>query len=121
MRVLVCIEVRGPEPGIENPTDLAQQFIVYVDAAESDRSRELGHGSRKGRLTDEYKVNTDIECRILASKAHRVVESRAGRHERSGGKNAFAMGLDDTLVDVARETEIVSVNHQPAHVRKWPA
>jgi hypothetical protein len=31
------------------------------------------------------------------------------------------MSLDDTLVDVARETEIVSVNHQPAHVRKWPA
>jgi len=105
------IEVRGPEPGVKNAADLAQQFFMDADAAEGQGAHELSHGSRKRRLTHQNQMNADIERGILASEAHSVVEGRAGRHQRGSGEDAFAMGLDNTLVDVVRETEIVGVNH----------
>src|SRR5258708_10361038 len=103
------IEMRGPEPGVENAADLAQQFIVDADAAEGHGAYELSHGSRKRRLTHQNQMNADIERGIFASEARGVVERRAGRHQRGGGEDALPTGLDDTLVDIAPATEIVRV------------
>ena len=82
-----------------------------ANTAEGHGACELSHGSRKRRLTHQNQVNADIKRRVFVSEAHGVAEGRTGRHQRGGGKDASAMGLDDTLVDVARETEIVGVNH----------
>jgi hypothetical protein len=41
-----------------------------------------------------------------------VIERRAGGHDRGGGEDALPMGVDDSVVDVAREAEVIGVRDQ---------
>ena len=71
----------------------------------------------KRRLAHQNQMDADIERRILARQADGIVKRRAGSHQRGGGEDAFAVRLDNSLIHVAREAEVVGVNHQFAHVR----
>ena len=62
-------------------------------------------------------MDADIERRIFAGQTYGVVKRRAGGHERGGGEDALAVRFDNSLIHVAREAEIVGINHQFAHVR----
>jgi hypothetical protein len=54
-------------------------------------------------------VTADIERRVLARQPHGIVKRGAVGHQSRGGENAVAMGLDNTLIDVPRESKIVGV------------
>ena len=86
--VLVRIQVRRLETGVENAPNLRDQFVIDADAAESQSARELGDGRWKRRLADQHQVDADIERGILAREADGVVECRAGGHQRGGGEDA---------------------------------
>ena len=116
MRVFVGIQMRRLQPGIENATDLAEQFFIDADLAESYPAHEQGHGSRKRGIAYQYQMSSDIERRMRASQAHGVVESGAGSHQSCRGQDALAVSLDDALVDVARKAEVVGVDDEFSHV-----
>ena len=62
-------------------------------------------------------MDADIERRVFARQAYGVVKRGAGGHERGGSKDAVAVRFDNSSIHVAREAEVVGVNHQFAHVR----
>ena len=117
MRVLVGIEMRGIQTGVEDAPHLRAQFFINANAAEQHRAHKLSHGDGKWRLADQDQVNANIERRVFASQTYGVVKRGAGGHERSRGEDAVAVGFDNSSIHVAREAEVVGVNHQFAHVR----
>jgi hypothetical protein len=54
-----------------------------------------------------------IERRSLARQSNGIIERVTVRHQRSGGKNALAMGVNDSRIYFRREAEIVGVDNQP--------
>ena len=117
VRVLVRIEMRGLQTGVEDAAHLRLQLVIDANAAERHGARELRDGRGKGRLAHQHQMDADIERRVLAGQADRIVKRRAGGHQRGCGEDALAVRFDNPLIHVAREAEVVGVNHQFAHVR----
>ncbi len=117
VRVFVRIEMRGLQTGVKDAPHLRTQFVINVNAVEQHRAHKLSDGDGKWRLANQDQVNPDIQRRGFARQTYGVVKRRAGGHERGGRKDTFAVRFDNSSIHVAREAEVVGVNHQFAHVR----
>ncbi len=111
------IEMRWLQAGVENAPHLRSQFVINANAAEEHRAPELRHGDGKWRFADQHQMDADIERGDSPAPERTARQSRAGGHQRGGGEDTAAVRFDDSLIHVAREAEVVGVNHQFAHVR----
>src|SRR5579862_2577087 len=115
MRVLVRIEMRRLQPGIQNAADLRFELLINANLPQRDGPHQAGYGFRQTRRSDQHQMASDVQSRILTRQAHGIVERSPGGHQRGRSQNAFAMRLNDSKVDVASEAEIVGVDDKTLH------
>ena len=63
-------------------------------------------------------MTSDIQRRGLARQFNGVPERIPVGHQRGRGENTFAVGFDDALVHIARETEIIRVDYETNGILK---
>lgn len=80
----------------------------------ADRGRQKSTRLTEALALDHLQMDTDIECRILSRKAHRICKGAAIGHECRCGKDAFAMSADNACVHVASEAEVIRIDNKVA-------
>src|SRR6185369_11248786 len=56
VRVLVRVEMRGLQPGVEDAPYLRLQLVVDTNAARHNGACELSDGRREGRVADKHQM-----------------------------------------------------------------
>ncbi len=118
MGVLVGVQVRRAQAGVQNPAHLGGQLLIRPELPRRerreqprDRCRQRTAGHERA-AADQDQVAADIERGVLAREAERVLERLAVGHQGGRGQDTAAVGFHNSLVDVRREAEIVRVDDQ---------
>jgi hypothetical protein len=124
VRVLVSIEMRGPDPRLHDLPDLGQKLLINRQSSPQERPHQFGHS--RGQLArgignapplHKDQMAAHVERRIFAREHDRVIESGAIRHQCGRRQDSVAMRFDYAFVHIVREAEVVRINNQPyAHV-----
>ena len=131
MGVLMGVQVRRQNAGVEHAPNLRRQFVIRFECArgrplESKRLSVSGSGPPKIAL-NQHEVASQVELRILTGQADGVVERAPVRHQRRGGEYSVAVRLDNSGIHIAREAEVIGVDektprccHRPKRSRTSP-
>ncbi len=60
----------------------------------------------------QNQMDAHVQSRILMRQFDCVIERPAGRHQRGCSEDALPVGVNNTVVDVARVAEVVGVRDQ---------
>jgi len=114
VRVLVRIEMGGPDAGGYDLLNLSAQFRVGVEPLKKETYRSFRKRAaiENSAAIDEHKMAAYIERGRFARQADSVFEGVAIGHQRGRCENPFAVRLNYPGVHVARETEIVGVDDE---------
>ena len=121
MRVLVGVHVNRLQPRPDDAFDLRLQLRVRLQPPPPDRPDHLPHSARQRVASDQrnaahqHQMAANIQRRRLPSQHHCLIKRRAIRHNRRRRENALPVRGDDPRIHVARETEVIRIDHQRFH------
>ena len=80
VRVLMGIQMRRAQAGVDNAPDLLDQFLVDTNSAERHGAHQLRDGERKSGRSDQHQMAADIERGCFLGQTYGVVEGIASHH-----------------------------------------
>jgi hypothetical protein len=117
MCMFMRIQMRRANTSCLDLVHLGGEFFINRQlparqSAQQFRNSRRQRAAGESFAADQRKMTTDIQRRIAARQLHRMLECFAIRHQRRRSQNSGAMRLYNTVVHVARETEIVGIYSQ---------
>lgn len=109
--VLMRIQMRGIQAGMENPVHLRPKLVVDANAFERDRVDQIRDRSGKSRRSHKNQVASDVERGVFFRQPHRILESSSWRHECGGSQDPVPVRFYDAAVHITCEAEIVGIDY----------